>query len=216
MTITRQQEIIDWAITKLEDYQKEKKLYNTSAILLSILDIVCGIITIFYSGMLITSVVASILCGTAWGARFVQLIKVEKFAKSLKLLSGASLTYIAIRKKRSEFMKNIKITNWIVGIVTVLGFSSVALCYFIPALAEYIEYAVYALCAILPADLVAIFNNAKISAEEIQEKVDIKKLKQAEIEAKKELEAKQKAELEILTKQKLEQSNANVDTSIKG
>ena len=73
-----------------------------SAIILSILDVVCGVIAVFYASMLAASVVASILCGTVWGARFIQLIKIEKLAKSLKALKVAntfSLAYILVRKK---------------------------------------------------------------------------------------------------------------------
>lgn len=107
MTSATNQELIDWAIDKLEDYNREKKLYNLSAIILSVLDVICGITALFYTAMVTTSVVASILCGTIWSGRFIQLVKAERLAKSLKILSTASLAYIAVRKKRSEYMKNV-------------------------------------------------------------------------------------------------------------
>lgn len=97
--------VIEWAIKKLKSYDNEKKLYNLSAIILSVLDVLCGIISIFYTSMIVTSVIASIICGTIWGGRFIQLIKAERLAKALKILSTASITYITVRKKRSEFMK---------------------------------------------------------------------------------------------------------------
>ena len=100
-------DLVNWAIEKMQSYEKERKLYNLSAIILSILDVVCGIIAIFYAGMLVTSVVASIACGTIWCGRFIQLVKTERLAKSLKVLTSVSLTYIAVRKKRSEYMKNV-------------------------------------------------------------------------------------------------------------
>ena len=98
-------QVIEWAIKKLKSYDNEKKLYNLSAIILSVLDVLCGIISIFYTSMIVTSVIASIICGTIWGGRFIQLIKAERLAKALKILSTASITYITVRKKRSEFMK---------------------------------------------------------------------------------------------------------------
>lgn len=98
-------QVIEWAIKKLKSYDNEKKLYNLSAIILSVLDVLCGIISIFYISMIVTSVIASIICGTIWGGRFIQLIKAERLAKALKILSTASITYITVRKKRSEFMK---------------------------------------------------------------------------------------------------------------
>ena len=106
MVEAQAQEVIAWAIGKINSYENEKKLYNISAIILSILDVVCGIITIFYTSLLVTSVVASILCGTIWGGRFIQLVKTERLAKALKVLSTTSIAYIAARKKRSEYMKN--------------------------------------------------------------------------------------------------------------
>lgn len=210
MTATKQQEVIDWAISKLQSFDKQKKLYNLSAIILSILDVTCGVITVFYASMLAASVVASILCGTVWGARFIQLIKIEKLAKSLKALKVAntfSLAYILVRKKRSEFMKNTKARNWIVAFLTVIGFASVIVCHFVPQLTQYFDYAVYYLCALLPADLYAIFNNAKLTAEEINEKAEVVKRNEALAEAKKELLEKQEAELKALAEEKLNQKN---------
>ena len=47
MNTTQTQEVINWAIDKIKSYDSEKKLYNLSAIILSVLDVVCGIIAIF-------------------------------------------------------------------------------------------------------------------------------------------------------------------------
>lgn len=99
--------VVEWAMSKIDSYDNEKKLYNLSAILLSILDVVCGIIAIFYTAMAVTSVIFSILCGTVWGGRVIQLIKVQRLAKALKVMSTASIAYITVRKRRSEYMKKI-------------------------------------------------------------------------------------------------------------
>lgn len=85
--------VIEWAMNKIDSYDNEKKLYNLSAIIFSILDVVCGIITIFYTAMAVTSVIFSILCGTVWGGRVIQLIKVQRLAKALKVMSTASIAY---------------------------------------------------------------------------------------------------------------------------
>lgn len=98
-------EIIEWATKKLDSYDKEKKLYNISAIILSVLDVVCGIVACFYMSVQVTSVVTSIICGTIWSGRCIQLIKAERLAKALKVVSTASIAYIAARRKRSEYMK---------------------------------------------------------------------------------------------------------------
>ncbi|MBD5086705.1 MAG: hypothetical protein HDT32_05075 [Clostridiales bacterium] len=103
-----EKQVIEWAIEKINSYDSEKKLYNLSAVVLSVLDVVCGIIAIFYTSMIVTSVIASIICGTIWGGRLIQLIKAERLAKALKVLSTASITYISVRKKRSEYMNKFK------------------------------------------------------------------------------------------------------------
>ena len=59
----------------------------------------------------------------------------------------------------------------------------------------------------MPADLYAIFNNAKLSAEEIDNKANAVKSKEALSEAKKELLEKQEAELKALAEEKLNQKN---------
>ncbi len=99
--------VVEWAIDKIDSYDSEKKLYNVSAIILSILDVICGIITIFYTAMAVTSVILSIICGTVWGGRVIQLIKVQRLANALKVMSTASIAYITVRKRRSEYMKKI-------------------------------------------------------------------------------------------------------------
>ena len=103
-----EKQVIEWAIEKINSYDSEKKLYNLSAVILSVLDVVCGIIAIFYTSMIVTSVIASIICGTIWGGRLIQLIKAERLANALKVLSTASIAYISVRKKRSEYMNKIK------------------------------------------------------------------------------------------------------------
>lgn len=207
MVTTKEQELIDWAIDKIQMFEKEKKLYNYSAIILSVIDVICGIVALFQSFMLLYSVLATILCGTVWGARTVQVIKCEKLAQAIKVMTVPSLAYIAVRKKRGEFMKNLKVRNIVIGVLTFLGFVSVIVCHFVPALNVCVDYIIYYLCALLPADLYAVFNNAHKSAEEIQAKVEAVAKAKAQKEAKAELAAKQKAELEELTAKKLAEQN---------
>ena len=211
MTLDKQQELIDWAINKIEMFEKEKKLYNISAIILALLDVVCGMLASYYSLMIVNAVVATILCGTVWGARTVQVIKCEKLAQAIKAMSIPSMAYIAVRKRRGDFMKDVKLRNIVIGVLTFLGFVSVILCHFIPALNGLVDYVIYYLCALLPADLYAVFNNAHKTAEEIQAKVDAKAMAKATKDAKAELEAKQKAELNELVLKKLEEGQAKTE-----
>lgn len=212
MASTNQKEVIEWAIQRLQDYEREKKLYNLSAIVLSVLDVLCGVITIFYAGMLMTSVVASILCGTVWGARFIQLVKAERLAKALKLLSMPSLAYLATRKKRGEIMKNIKIKNWIIAILNVLAvIVGVVLMFVEPnIITDNIVAVITGIGALLGVNVaIPCFNNAKVSDEDKAKAAENKKLKIAKKEAKAIIKEEQKAQIEAKTAEIL--ANASVE-----
>lgn len=212
MTSTQQKEVINWAIQRLEDYEKEKKLYNLSAITLSILDVLCGVITIFYAGMMMTSIVASILCGTVWGARFIQLVKAERLAKALKILSMPSIAYLATRKKRGEIMSNIKIKNWIIAILNVAAIGiGVALVFVEPNLiTDNIIAVISGVSALLGVNIaIPCFNNAKVTKEEKAEIEAKKQLKIATKEAKAIIKEEQKAQIEAKTAEIL--ANASVE-----
>lgn len=212
MSSTKQKEVIEWAIQKLQDYEKEKKLYNLSAIILSVLDVLCGVIAIFYAGMMATSIVASILCGTVWGARFIQLVKAERLAKALKLLSVPSLAYLATRKKRGEIMKNIKIKNWIIAILNVLAvIVGVVLMFIEPnIITDNIVAVITSIGALLGVNVaIPCFNNAKVSEADKIKAAESKRLKIAKKEAKAIIKEEQKAQIEAKTAEIL--ANANVE-----
>lgn len=215
MKATQQKEVIEWAIQKLEDYEHEKKLYNLSAIILSVLDVICGVLAIFYTGMLLTSVVASILCGSVWGGRFIQLVKAERLAKALKLLSMPSIAYLATRKKRGEIMSNIKIKNWIIAILNVVAvIVGIVLMFVEPTvLTDNIIAVITGVGALLGVNVaIPCFNNAKVTEEEKALTVENKKMKLAEKQAKAQIKAEQKAQIEarkaeILANAKVEAIN---------
>lgn len=212
MSPTDQKEVIEWAIQRLQDYEREKKLYNLSAIILSVLDVLCGVIAIFYAGMMATSIVASILCGTVWGARFIQLVKAERLAKALKLLSVPSLAYLATRKKRGEIMKNIKIKNWIVAILNVLSvITGVVLVFIEPnIITDNIVAVITGIGALLGVNVaIPCFNNAKVTEEDKAKAAETKKLKDAKIKAKAIIKEEQKAQIEAKTAEIL--ANAKVE-----
>lgn len=212
MSSTEKQEVIEWAIQRLQDYEREKKLYNLSAIILSVLDVLCGVITIFYAGMMMTSIVASILCGTVWGARFIQLVKAERLAKALKLLSMPSLAYLATRKKRGEIMKNIKIKNWIVAILNVLAvIVGVVLMFIEPnIITDNIVAVITGVGALLGVNVaIPCFNNAKVTEEDKAKAAENKQQKIAKKKAKAIIKEEQKAQIEAKTAEIL--ANASVE-----
>ena len=222
MTSTKQREVIEWAIQKLQDYENEKKLYNLSAIILSVLDVACGIITIFYAGMMMTSIMASILCGTVWGARFIQLAKAERLAKALKLLSAPSIAYLAARKRRSEIMSNIKIKNWIIAIVNIAAaIFGVVMVFVEPSvLTSNIEAVIIGVGSLLGVNVaIPCFNNAKVSEEEKQAAAKAKQVKVAQKEAKAQLKKEEADKIatkteEILKAKEVVVENANVENQV--
>lgn len=212
MVAINKNEVIEWAIQKLQDYEREKKLYNLSAIILSVLDVLCGVIAIFYAGMMVTSIIASIICGTIWGARFIQLVKAERLAKALKLLSMPSLAYLATRKKRGEIMKNIKIKNWIIAILNVVAVIVGVILMFIEPniITENIVAVITGIGALLGVNVaIPCFNNAKVTDQEKAQVLANKQLKIAKKEAKAIIKEEQKAQIEAKTAEIL--ANANVE-----
>lgn len=215
MTKSQQKEIIEWAIQKLQDYENEKKIYNLSAIILSTLDVICGILALIYVELMTTSIVASILCGTVWGARFIQIIKAERLANALKLLkvmAVPSLTYLAIRKRRGEIMTNIKIKNWIIAGLNVLAIGlGVTLVFVEPnVITNNIEAVITGAGALLGVNVaIPCFNNAKVTKEEQEQIEATKQLKLAKKQAKAQLKSEQKAQIEAKTAEIL--ANANVE-----
>ena len=222
MTETQKNEVINWAIQKLQDYEHEKKLYNLSAIILSILDVICGVTAIFYAGMMVTSIVASILCGTVWGARYIQLVKARNLAKALKLLSVPSMAYLATRKKRGEIMKNIKIKNWIVAALNVVAVVLGIVLMFIEPniITDNIVAVISGVGALLGVNVaIPCFNNAKVTEEDKAQKEASKQLKQSKKEAKVLLKKEQKAQLEaktaeIMSAKSVVVENANVESQV--
>ena len=199
MTETQKNAVIDWAIQKLQDYEREKKIYNLSAIILSILDVLCGVIALFQTAMVLTSIFASILCGTVWGARYIQLVKARNLAKALKMLSVPSLAYLATRKRRGEIMKNIKIKNWIIaGLNVAAVVLGIVLMFIEPnIITDNIEIVITGIGGLLGVNIaIPCFNNAKVTEEEKNKIVQSKQLKLAKKEAVLLLKEEQNAQIE--------------------
>lgn len=184
-------------------YQKEQKVYNIAGIILSILDIVFGLLSLFYSALLITAVVASVLCGTVWGARTVQVMKIRQLIKNLKLIAAPGFVYIATRKKRGDLFMNIKIRNWVIAVLDLVAVVfGVAMVFIEPsALTANIELVICGVGSLLGVNIaIPCFNNAKRSETEIAEKKSVKEgkilLKQAKAREKEREAAEKKARLD--------------------
>lgn len=102
-----QQEVIIDTLGRLElKLQKESKAYGVTTIILSVLDVLCGIICIICTSIQITSVVVSILSGTVVCTRAVQILKTRNLLNTIKVLNGLATGYVVCRMKKGEYMKN--------------------------------------------------------------------------------------------------------------
>lgn len=113
-----QQKKMNELLDKLERFENDRKIYNWVSIILSILDVVCGLICIAFSSLLVASVVVSALTGVVIAGRTVQVIKAERLAKTLGIFLKQSwvrrvfsvcLLFISTRIKRG----NTKMAKWL-------------------------------------------------------------------------------------------------------
>lgn len=199
-TTTLVENLLDRLEALDKQYQKERKVYNIAGIILSLLDILFGLLSLFYSAMLITAVVASVLCGTVWGARTIQVLKIRQLTKNLKLIAAPGIVYIATRKKRGDLFMNIKLKNWIIaGLDLAAVLLGVVLLFVEPTIiTSNIEATIYGIGSLLGVNIVIpCFNNAKKSQAEVDAKKIAKQekatLKQATVRAKEKAAAEKKA-----------------------
>lgn len=102
----------------LDKLEKDRNIYNWVSIILSVLDVVCGLICIAYSSLLIASTVVSAITGTIIAGRTIQVIKTERLAKSIGIVLNKSwvrrifsvcLLFLTTRIKRG----NTKMAKWL-------------------------------------------------------------------------------------------------------
>ena len=220
----KQQEAIDWALDKIQKHNNNLKYFNWSAIILTAIDIVATIIHWVYATLTVTTFLTSILCGSAWTSRAVQILRMKKLVEALRYPAMLGLAYILTRKKRSEYMQNIKLKNIIIAGVNVLAtLLGIILVFVEPnAITSNIEAVIIGVGALLGVNVaIPCFNNAKVSEEEAIERAEIKNLKIAKKQAKANLKAQEMAKLNeeanrILTEQEtLEAEDIAQPTEVK-
>lgn len=100
----------DELLAKLENLSlrlhKESKVYGTLTIILSILDVLTGLICIVFTSIQITAFITSILSGSVVCSRAIQVLKSRNLIKTIALINGVSASYIVSRAKKGEYMKN--------------------------------------------------------------------------------------------------------------
>lgn len=105
-----------------EKLKKESKAYGIFTIILSTLDVLCGVLCLIFTTIQLTAVVMSIASGTLVCARAIQVLKTKNLLKTIRVLNGLSSTYIVCRIKKGEYMKNFIKQNKLTLLVSLLGF----------------------------------------------------------------------------------------------
>lgn len=162
-----QQEISETLVELELKLKKESKVYGIFTIILSILDVLCGVLCIIFTSIQITALVMSIASGTIICSRAIQVLKTRNLVKTIRILNGVSGTYLAFRVKKGEYMK--KIFTWIKNnkltlLVSTLGFVVCGFAgYYASALIfmapKFVYFIVGAICSILSVVLVMILGN---------------------------------------------------------
>lgn len=212
--LDKQQQAIEWA---LEQVQKNAK-YKTKwlDIVFLTLDIIFLVLIIVFTT---TTIIFPALSGINSSFRFVQSLRFQKLQKALRPLTMAGVAYIVARKKRSEFMSNIKIRNWIIaGLNAVAVVLGVVLVFVEPnAITDNIEAVICGVGALLGVNIaIPCFNNAKTTEEEKAEIAKNKELKLAQKQAKAKLKEQNKLLLEQETQkimEEQEQAKASEETA---
>lgn len=98
---------------QIAKYEKDRKIYNLSAIILSLLDIIFGFLSLFYKSMLTTAVLASVASFSVITNRYIQFKKVRKLLFSMRLVNGASKWVEEVEKmkgggKMKKFLNALK------------------------------------------------------------------------------------------------------------
>lgn len=89
-----------------EKLHKESKVYGTLTIILSVLDVLTGLICIVFTSIQITAFITSLLSGSVVCSRAIQVLKSRNLIKTIALINGVSASYIIGRAKKGEYMKN--------------------------------------------------------------------------------------------------------------
>ena len=162
---------MEWLLDKIKKYDKSVKIHSIIEIILTILDVLFCILTLFYVGLLTTFVITSLLCGGVAGSRTIMILRMKRLLDLLKLPATLGLTYVIARKKRSEFMESIKIRNWIIAGLNVIAIVFGVVMVFVEpnAITNNIEAVICGLGALLGVNIaIPCFNNAKVIQEEIE------------------------------------------------
>ncbi len=105
-------------LEELEKFGRDRKIYNWVSIVLSILDVACGIFCLIYASMLVASVVVSSITGLVIATKTIQGIKAQRLVTTLngfinkpwaRRVFSLSLCFVTARIKRG----NSKMGKWI-------------------------------------------------------------------------------------------------------
>ena len=189
-------ELLNKNIVIVEALEKRASMFSKSILVLSLLDVVFGLLAIFCTSLQLTALImsASSLTAISVFGRIIQLSKIQQLNKSLKTLNLISLAwfvhkykkYLSKKEKRIKMTKSTVLQKILTTILAVFGASGVVVFFlpqFTPIAAQVSN--IVAMCsealAVVSGIWLATTSDKVLSAEEIEAD---KKAKEAKAQAK--------------------------------
>lgn len=209
----------DYILSKIKQYDKSIKIHTILELILTVLDIIFCLITLFYISFAFVFAITSLVCGGVAGSRAMLVLRLGRILEAFKVPATIGIAYVITRKKRSEFMQNIKVRNWVIAILDVVAVVFGIVMVFVQpnAITDNIQAIICGIGALLGVNVaIPCFNNAKKTDEEIALTEEKRAEKQLEKEAKARVKAEQKAQSqELINAEKEKIKNEQQETKEK-
>jgi len=204
--------LLDKNLVLVRNLEKKASMFGKGMLILSLLDVIFGILAIFCTSLQLTALFASATSLTAITicGRVIQISKIRQLDKSLKTLNWVSIAWIVNRypkyvykKEKIKMTKSTKLQKILTTILSVFGVGGVVV-YFFPQFTT-ISQQISNIVA-MASEVVAVVSGIWLSttsdkvltAEEIaqeEKKIAEKELEKVKKEALKELKAEQKKQI---------------------
>lgn len=98
---------------KIQEFIEKTKSINNGVLLLSLIDVIFGVLSMFYTALSLTALITSCCSFTAITicGRIIQVSKIKALQKSLKPLKYVSVAYLAYRIKEIFDKRGLKMTK---------------------------------------------------------------------------------------------------------
>lgn len=186
--------LLDKNLIIVQQLEKKAQMFGKGMFVLSLLDVIFGVLAIFCTSLSLTALFASATSLTAITicGRIIQVSKIRQLNKSLKVLNIVSIAWFVNRyknylnkEKKVKMTKSTILQKILTTVIALFGIGGVVV-FFIPQFAPVAEQ-ITNICAMVSEGLAVISgiwlsatSDKVLSEEEIAEKEKAKQLKQVE------------------------------------